>query len=222
MGTERLTGSIRVAASSSQMKNILLPSLKELLVQNPDILFEAQTYKPQQIAQGLRSQAITFALLDRPLQCPGIESVFFGEEQYVLIESVISNGSHTRFLIDESSEYLLERFLEKQTGFHFHGTRSYFGDSYSVIEGVALGLGHAIVPTYLIRKDHRVQKVPGCQPLITPLYLNYQKQESESSLHHQIMQALLRSNVTEVQTSLTFEVQTSPLSHEPLQARDSL
>ena len=62
--------------------------------------------------------------------------------------------------------------------------RFFLDEIYSIIDGVAQGLGRAVVPIHLIENRKDVKVVSGYKPLFNSVYLSFLKRPYYSKLHH--------------------------------------
>jgi len=60
-----------------------------------------------------------------------------------------------------------------------------------LIEGVRLGLGKAIVPKHLIKKEKDFIILNSKIVMKVPMYLVFYKQSYYSKLHHEVVQSLI-------------------------------
>jgi len=63
---------------------------------------------------------------------------------------------------------------------------------YGIMDGVAHGMGEAILPEHLVRHDKRLRIVSGRKPLKIPVYLQYYKQPFYAKLTTAVVERLLK------------------------------
>ena len=131
--------------------------------------------------------------MDYTLDRSNLEALVIGKEEYVLIEPTSSHNSRDIYLDNNPKDRSTELFLTAQNRKLPKYRRSYFGDCYGIIDGVAMGAGRAIMPYHLVASDKRVRKVPGTKPYSVNVVLHYYHQPFYSKLHQAIIDHLLKN-----------------------------
>ena len=166
-------GSIRIAGYSSVMRSLIIPELASTLRKHPNVQFEFSTHEMNELPLVLKQNKAEFIITDYFMSLPGVEEVQIGEEEYVLVES--SKHPSDIFLDHDTEDNMTEAFLKFQ-GINLKYKRSFMGDVYGLIDGVALGLGKAVISKHLIEGDKRLKIIPTKKKYIRPIVLSYFKQ----------------------------------------------
>ncbi len=74
------------------------------------------------------------------------------------------------------------KFFNMQSGSQPEYRRNFMDETYAIIDGVALGLGRALVSRHLIARDPRIQVVSGYRSMFVPVLLHYHKQPFYTAL----------------------------------------
>lgn len=187
-----LVGVIRVAGYSTLVRSIVLPTLAPFLALNSDIRIEIVTREIRELSRLLRTGETDYIFLDHALEKDSIESRLIGYEENILIESK-KHGAHPDLFLDHDlDDDTTSRFFEIQTRKPKKIHRIFLDEIYGIIDGVALGLGRAVVPKHLIKNDARVRVVPDYKSLSVPIYLNYYKQPFYTQLQKASLEVLMK------------------------------
>lgn len=161
-----LAGALRVAGHLSVMRPVVLPALAPLLRENPRVNCELINAELKDLPALLKRGEADLVIADGELPWGSLERIHLGDEQYVAIESAVETPRPNLWLDINPDDQVTERF------FMFQGAapqyrRAYMADVYGIVDGVALGLGRAVVPRHLVngRKDVRVVPEYRMQPV---------------------------------------------------------
>jgi len=169
-----LAGVIRIAGFSSVMSSIVIPKVAELMRKNSKLSIEFTSHKMTELEELLRLNRCDFIVTDYKTCLPNCEEIIIGEEEYIIIKSKqYKRDSHT-FLDNSPEDSATESF------FRFHNMkrnydRLFMGDVFGIIEGVAQGLGDAVMSKHLIEKDKRFIIQKQRKRYVTPIVLTYHK-----------------------------------------------
>lgn len=183
-GQPGLGGSLRVAAYSTVLRSVVVPALAPLLRTNPNVtpyFFEAETRAlPGYL---LRGEA-DFIVLDEPLVRADVESYGLGAEENVLVASRAHDGEAEPVYLDHDPEdQTTLKFLAAQGKTPKSFRRGYLDEIYGIMDGVALGLGRAVIPRHLAAADERLKIVRGLTPVEIPVHLHHFRQPFYTALH---------------------------------------
>lgn len=185
-----LAGTLRIGGYSTVMQSLVLPTLAPLLREHPAVQLEAICVETRELARKLQSGACDLVIADRTLHGKDVTSTPLGNEEYVLTESKRHKTRHHVFLDHDDEDATSFRYLEKH-GEAFAGyDRSFLGNIYALIDGVALGLGRGVIPRHLL--DARLEVVPKYAPWPVPIVLHYKTALTRSPLHKSAIDTLLR------------------------------
>jgi len=187
-----MVGVIRIGAYSTVLRSIVLPSLSPFLIAHEDVRLEASSKETRDLPQALRSGEVDFIFLDHRLESEKVETVFLGDEEYVLIESKHVNRDNSVYFDHDVQDQTTLRFFEAQSQRPKVVSRSFLDEIYAIIDGVALGLGRAVVPLHLVKNDKRIRRVKELKPLRIPVYFIYNRQSVYTRLQKAVIALLER------------------------------
>jgi DNA-binding transcriptional LysR family regulator len=177
--SHELSGVLRVAAFSTVLRSVLLPTLHRLQRMTNQIQFQLTVKETFELFDELRSSKADFILMDNKIEKEGVKSIFLGFESYVRVRKVKS----------EFTGYFLDHDEQDETTFRFLKIKSsrqikrhYLGDIYALLDGVQLGLGDAIVPEHLIQNMKGIDVVKDSRSLRCPVYLHFYEQPVPTQL----------------------------------------
>lgn len=193
--THQLSGEIRIGGFSSVVRSVILPSLSDLLKDNPEVRIKIVTKELYELRSMLKSGEIDFMILDEKIENDNINAQVLGYEENVLIKKQTKHVPEI-YLDHDESDLTTVRFLKLRSSKGLN--RIYLDDIYGIIDGVKLGLGYAVVPRHLVENekviqivDNRVQK--------NPVVLHFYDLPIYSKLHQKVVQTL-RENCSKMLT----------------------
>lgn len=172
---EALKGHLRIAAFSSVLRSLIIPRLAGWLRKNPGIRVDLSSHEVPELLEILRSNKADMIVTDYFPGIPGVEEIQIGTEEYVMIESTKHTKVPDVYLDNFSGDNATESFFKHQ-GMKFHGERAYMGDVYGIIDGVALGIGKAIMSKHLITNDPRFRILKSPKKYTRPIVLSFYRQ----------------------------------------------
>jgi DNA-binding transcriptional LysR family regulator len=190
-GKDGLSGHLRIAGFSSIMRSMVIPTLSPWLKAHPGILIEFSTQEVNDLADILKTNQADMILTDYFPKIPGVEEVQIGEEEYVLIESKRHKNIPNIFLDNYPADNATESFFSFQ-GKKYEGARSFMGDVYGILDGVALGLGKAVMSKHLIENDARFKIIKSSKRYIRPIVLSHFKQSYYPAIQKQAKELLIK------------------------------
>ncbi|MFG1481480.1 hypothetical protein ABMA79_07695 [Halobacteriovorax sp. HFRX-2_2] len=111
-----------------------------------------------------------------------MESLQVGEEEYVVIESKKHKNIPNTYLDHGPYDNATESYF-KFLGREMDYSRRFMGDVYSIVDGVALGLGRAVMSKHIVEEDRRFKIVKAKKRYVRPIVLSYFKQSYYTPLH---------------------------------------
>lgn len=188
-----LAGVLRVAGYSSVMRSVVIPALSPLLRANPKVQAHFVTREMRELQDILSHGEAEFVVLDHEIDRVGIETRKIGEETYSLIESSKHRDRDTTYLDHDPEDPVTRVFLKRSSAAKSQNAirRSYLGDIYSVLEGVALGMGRAVAPKHLAAGLDGVRAVKGTPLERLPVVLHYHAQPVYPRLQRATLEALM-------------------------------
>ncbi len=187
-----LTGTIKIAGYSSVLRSVLIPALQHLLQKHPNILCEFICANMSELPGMLQRAEVDFIVMDYQLERANLQTAPLGKEHYVFIEGKNRSSQEGVFLDNNATDRTTELFFKAQGTKIPKYRRSYFDDCYGIIDGVALGLGQAIMSKHLISNNPKIKIVRGYQPYRVEVFLHYYQQPFYSRLHQAVIENLVR------------------------------
>ncbi len=188
---EEMSGVIKVGAFSSTLRSVVVPALAPFQRRHPLISIALSSYEVTDLPGVLSKGQVDLVLMDSELKKQGVESVRLGNEEYVAIQSTLHESPSDIYLDHSPEDTVTENFFRVQNRKPAY-RRKFLGDVYSIIDGVALGYGKAIMSRHLIQNDSRIQEIPGFKKFSRPLTLNYFKQPFYSKLQMAVMDEIMK------------------------------
>lgn len=191
--TEGLGGQVRIGGYSSVVRSVILPALAPLLRDNPHVQPHIQNAEMRDLPDLLLSGSVDFIVIDRAFHRADVDSIALGEEEYVMVESRAHPTAPERqqvYLDHDPGDHTTAEYLRMQSGPVPKFRRAYLDETYAILDGVALGLGRAIISRHLVDSDDRLQIVPGKKPMRVPVTLYYFRQPFYPALHKAVLAAL--------------------------------
>ena len=186
----KLAGSIRVAAFSSVLRSVIIPSLAGFLRANPMVHCEFQSDEMTQLPSVLKTAEADFVILDYPLKKSGILEHVLGKEEYVVIESAKFDSPEDLYLDHGPDDNATELFFREQPRAPVKIRRSFMGDVYGIIDGVERGLGRAVMSRHLAEGNPRLKMLKGYRSYHRTVTLHYFEQPYYSRLHQEVVRQL--------------------------------
>ena len=177
-----LSGVIRVAGYSSVMRSMIIPRIAEVSLENPKVSIEYQTCEMFELEGILKSNQADFIVTDYHPGLVQSEEVEIDVEEYVIIESRLHKNIPNVFLDHTPQDNATSTYF-KHLGLKGDYRREYMGDVYSIIDGVALGLGRAVMSKHLIDNDKRFKVLNHKKKYKRSVVLTYLKQSYYGPLH---------------------------------------
>ena len=188
---KEISGVIRVAGFSSVMRSLIIPSFKKIIVDHPRISIEFSTHEMNELEVVLSSSRADIIITDYYPQKANTDELKLGDEEYVEIRSKKRNSSEI-YLDHGSHDNATKSFFEFQ-GINKNYTRKFMGDVYSIIDGVALGFGNAIMSKHLIEKDKRFMINKHKKRYFRPIVASRLKQSYYSPLQEKVFEVIKKN-----------------------------
>ena len=195
-------GMLRIAGYSSVARSVILPALTPLLRENPRVQPHVQSNEIRSLPEMLITGQVDFIVTDTEVHRNDFASVTLGEEEYVMCASADHAAPEDIFLDHDPSDPITNAFFAGQNRPVPEYRRAFLAEVYAIIDGVAAGLGRAVVSRHLIRHDSRVHVVSGYEPMRVPVFLHYHKQPFYTQLH-KLATAALTANVPALLSPVT-------------------
>jgi DNA-binding transcriptional LysR family regulator len=196
-----LGGAVRIGGYSSVVRSILMPALAPILRANPNVQAHFQNAELRDLPDLLLTGNVDFIVTDSQLHRADVETVQLGQEECVMAESAEHEVPPGVYLDHDPDDPSTAKFFSMQSGTMPEYRRNFMDETYAMIDGVALGLGRALIPRHLIARDPRIRVVPGFRSMCGPVLLHYHKQPFYTALQraaiHELKErcpALLRAD----------------------------
>lgn len=190
--TGELAGAIRLAGHLSIMRPVALPALAPLLRDNPKVHCELINAELKVLPGMLKRGEADLVIVDHELPWAALEKYRLGDESYVAIESATFATRTDVWLDINQDDQVTQRFFQFQ-GVNPQYRRSYMADVYGIIDGVALGMGRAVVPSHMLAGRRDVRVLPEFRPQPIPVWLHHFTLPYYSRLQQAVVELLTRS-----------------------------
>ncbi|XGC81902.1 LysR family transcriptional regulator [Bdellovibrio bacteriovorus] len=187
---EKIAGHFRLAAYSSVLRSVIIPSLAGLMRAHPGISIDFQSYEMYELPDVLKSAKADLIVMDYKWGKSGLLESTLGYEEFVVIESVKHHSPAEVYLDHGPMDNATESFFKTQSKVPKVIRRSFMGDVYGIIDAVELGLGRAVMSRHLINDNKLVKIVPGYQKYKRPITVHFHEQPFYSRLHSLILTEL--------------------------------
>jgi len=184
-----LAGKIRIAGYSSVMRSLIIPKLQKVLKDNSQIDFEFSTHEMHELPDILLSGKADIVIMDYVWLKDELEKFQIGIEEFVEIES--KKTAVVDFYLDhDQNDNATISFFDYQGAKNKKIERKYMGDVYSIIDGVKLGLGKAIMSKHLIKDDPVLKIIQHKRKYIRPIIGYYFKKTYYPKLFKEVLENL--------------------------------
>lgn len=177
-----LGGILRIAGYSSIVRSVLIPALAPLLRDNPNVQAHLQSAEIRELPELLLTGNVDLIVTDTPIQRADIETVELGEEEYVMCQAAKGTTAE-RYLDHDPSDTTTHRFFAAQSRNVPEYQRAFLDETYAIIDGVAAGLGKAVLSRHLIARDKRIEVLGKLKSMRAKVLLQHHKQPHYASLH---------------------------------------
>lgn len=184
-----LAGVLRVASYSSVLRSVVIPALAPLLREHDRIQYEFIRREIHELPDLLRQAEADFVILDHRLGWARTTEVQLGVEEYVAVESRRHTARAEVYLDHSPEDRLTAQFFAQQDEVPDY-RRSYLDDVYGILDGVAAGLGRAVVSRHLLAPTHGVSIVARWRPMRRDVVLHHLTLPYYTRLQQVSLQAL--------------------------------
>jgi DNA-binding transcriptional LysR family regulator len=187
--SDEVSGVVRIGGFSAVMDTLVIPALSELVKTHPQVTLHVIKRDASILLQMLKNAEIDYVILDDRLNKEELERVLLGKEKNVLVQNKKYQGADV-FLDHHPDDDLTLRYLKLGKSKPSKFQRHFLNDSAGLIQGVQQGLGRAVLPLHLIKKNQNIEIVDKNQILEIPLYLYHYVQPYYTQLHTKVVQSL--------------------------------
>jgi DNA-binding transcriptional LysR family regulator len=183
-----LNGIVRVGGYSSVMKSAVLSALAPLVEKHPAIKIYFLSREMHELPGLLKNGEIDFMFIDHQIERGDLLIKKVGIERNIIIQKKNYSGPDIFLDHDEADQTTRKYFAKFKPKFKFE--RSFYDDSYGIIEAVKLGLGKAVIPYHLVIDDKDLQVIDKDSQMQNSVYLHYYKQDFYTKLQEAVLSAL--------------------------------
>lgn len=187
--TGELAGAIRLAGHLSVMRPVALPAMAPLLRDHARVHCELINAELKSLPGMLKRGEADLVITDQELPWAALEKFHLGDELYVAIESATHRTRPDVWLDINPDDQITERFFQFQ-GQSPQYRRSYMADVYGIIDGVALGMGRAVVPRHMLGGRQDVRVMPEFRAQATGIWLHHYTLPYYSRLQQAVVDVL--------------------------------
>lgn len=185
-----LAGTIRIAAYSSILRSVIIPSLTPFLHKHPKVQVYFQSHEMDELENVLKTASADIVIMDYNWEKKGILRTLLGDEEFVVIESKKHSPPEDLYLDHGPNDNATEDFFRRQTRAPKLLRRSFMGDVYGIIDGVENGLGRAVMSKHLIHHNKKIRILKNYQRIKRPVTMYYFEQPYYSRLMKKITEEL--------------------------------
>lgn len=169
-----LSGELKIGCFSTIGRSLVLPALQTLLRNHPDIQLTFVIREVRELFPLLQAGEVDLIFLDQPLARDGLVQEYLGDEEYVFVTGKKRMNQHI-YLNHDPSDLMSFKYYEALGQKKIRLERRYLDEIYSVLDGVAMGIGVSVLPIHLA-KSYKGIVVPHPQKkLKSPVYLSYKQ-----------------------------------------------
>ncbi len=183
-------GCLRVAAYSSVLRSVVIPSLAKLIRGTRNSRIEFFSREMSELPAMLKSGEADFIVLDYALENSELVRYPLGRETLIHIRHRDDRDEDNAFLDHDAEDMTTYQFFLRQQQEDRSLKRSYYDDIYGIIDGVRLGLGQAIVSRHLIRDYPEIRTLPQAHATSNPVFLYHNRNRQLSQLQQRAIEAL--------------------------------
>jgi DNA-binding transcriptional LysR family regulator len=188
----KLSGSLRIGTFSTIGRSHVLPAIGPLLQSHP-VNFHFFIKELRELPSMLVSGEADFIFLDHELKRDGVKSVLLGHERYVYVAKKGLKKFNEIYLNHDEDDLMSYRYLEALGQKNIEIKRRFVDEIFSVIDGVAAGIGVSVIPEHLVKKNPKIQIVNPSKGILSPVYLCYKDRPLKSRLFKEALQVLLET-----------------------------
>ena len=169
-----LTGMIRIAGYSSVLRSIIIPAAAGFLKEHPRVRCDFQSREMMNLPELLLHSEVDFIVTNSHINRPEVISKELCIEENVLVQSK-KHKQRNHFMLDhDADDMTTESFFKMQSQKPPEYERIFFDEIYGLLDGVANGLGRAVVSKHLITPSLNVEIVKKYKPMKNKVMLHYQ------------------------------------------------
>lgn len=188
--TSGLGGELRIGGYSSIARSVLIPAIAPLIRDNPKIRLHLQVAEMRELPELLLTGRVDMIVTDDAIHRADLESIELGHEEYVMVDSCDFPVEHDTYLDHDPDDPLTAQFFAVQESQPKAYKRAFMDDIYGICDGVALGLGRAVISKHLVASDPRLVVRSTFKSLKVGVYLYYLQQPFYTELQKRAVATL--------------------------------
>jgi DNA-binding transcriptional LysR family regulator len=169
------------------MRSLVIPKIAPWLCEHRNVRIEFSSHEVYELPDILKASRADIIFTDFLPNLSGTVQDLVGEEDYVLIESRRHRSTPNIFLDHYPNDNASESFFRHQ-GLEFNYPRSFIGDVYGILDGVALGLGKAVMSRHLVTQDKRFKIIKSKRRYTRPIVMSYYHQSYYPMIQKQALE----------------------------------
>jgi DNA-binding transcriptional LysR family regulator len=162
-----ISGTLRLAGFSSITNLAILPTITPLLKSYRDIRLELYSKERSELTALLLNGFVDFIFTDERIERENVTCELIGKEELIHVVPS-SNPKELPFLDHHPQDEVTIKFLRAQ-GRRENIQRHFVDDIHSIISGVELGIGQAIISKHLLGSKMKV--VNHSKRIYSPVYV---------------------------------------------------
>jgi len=191
-------GSLRIAAYSSILRSVIMPSIEPLVRKYPLIHVEFYSREIRELIPMLKSGEADLIILNHLDDDAKLVNELLGEETLVHIRpnsgiNKETDYENTIFLDHDTEDTTTYDFFNQQELGHVVLKRRFYDDVYGIIDGVSLGLGDAIASKHLVKNYPNVQQIEHKYDVNEPVYLYWIQNIHHSPIQREAIDCLMKN-----------------------------
>lgn len=193
-----LQGTVRIGGYSSNLRMLVLPAVAPIFRKNPDanlffIAMQGVRPRSKQTTMLLRGE-VDLMIGVRALKHESYEMRRLGRQELVVIESARHRTRENVFLDTRPEDTTTEEYFLAHPSRRSDYVRSYLHDEETILDGVAEGMGRAVVFRTMLKNETRVRPIAGWPSLAWPLYLFQRKEKQRPRLFQAVSDAIAEAH----------------------------
>jgi DNA-binding transcriptional LysR family regulator len=193
-GEDLLEGVVRIGGYSSLLHRRVLPAIAPLLRRHPSAQVQfvaSQTIRPlSQQALLLQRGEVDLLLATDQVSLAGFQAHRLGSYELVAVESARFSGRENVFLDTRPEDLTTEDYFRTHPSRRLDYRRSFLHDEETILDGVAHGLGRAIIFRAMLRPGGAVRRIEGWPSVRWRLNCYQRKEAHASRLVRAVVEAL--------------------------------
>lgn len=187
--SNEIAGNIRIAAYSSILRSLIIPTLAPFLRKNPKVHCEFQSFEVTELEGVLERGEADLVIADYRMNKAHVSERLVGLEEFVVIESSKHKCPADVYLDHGPHDDTTASFFSAQKSAPTY-QRSYMGDVYGILDGVEEGLGRAVMSKHLLKNRKNLKLVSGYKNYSREIVIHHFKRDYLPKLHQHALKEL--------------------------------